>query len=105
MHEGEQSRADAADAMTDDELETAIAALHTRERAFLVAGDVAAASNLVRTKFGCSRLWRGDVPEKSEKRSTSAAQAPKWDVPPSVKDVGGERCRRRLIELHHGEQR
>ena len=50
MHEGEQTRADAADAMTDDELETAIAALHTRERAFLVAGDVAAATNLMRTK-------------------------------------------------------
>lgn len=59
MHEGEQTRADAADAMTDDDLETAIAALHTCERAFLVAGDVAAASNLMRTKFALLSTLEG----------------------------------------------
>jgi len=42
---------DAADAMTDDELETAIAALHARERELLVAGDSDAAFALMSTKF------------------------------------------------------
>lgn len=37
--------------MTDDELETAIAALHARERELLVAGDSEAAFDLVSTKF------------------------------------------------------
>lgn len=41
----------AADAMTDDELETAIAALHGRERELLVAGDSEAAFDLMGTKF------------------------------------------------------
>ncbi|MBM7460539.1 hypothetical protein ACIBED_20805 [Rhodococcus coprophilus] len=51
MHEVEQGLSHAATAMTDDEFETAIAALHRRERAFLVAGDTNAASSLMRTKF------------------------------------------------------
>lgn len=42
---------DAADAMTGDELETAIAALHARERELLVAGDSEAAFDLMGTKF------------------------------------------------------
>lgn len=42
---------DAADAMTDDELETAIAALHARERELLVAGDSEAAFDLMGTKL------------------------------------------------------
>lgn len=42
---------DAADAMTDDELEIAIAALHARERELLVAVDSEAAFNLMGTKF------------------------------------------------------
>ena len=42
---------DAADVMTDDELETAIAALHARERELLVAGDSEAAFDLMGTKF------------------------------------------------------
>ncbi|QSE72282.1 MULTISPECIES: hypothetical protein [Rhodococcus] len=42
---------DAADAMTDNELETAIAALHARERELLVAGDSDAAFALMGTKF------------------------------------------------------
>lgn len=37
--------------MTDDELETAIAALHARERELLVAGDSDAAFALMGTKF------------------------------------------------------
>ncbi|CCW15268.1 hypothetical protein EBESD8_58400 [Rhodococcus aetherivorans] len=37
--------------MTDDELETAIAALHTRERELLVAGDSEAAFDLMGTKL------------------------------------------------------
>lgn len=41
----------AADAMTDDELETAIAALHAREWELLVAGDSEAAFGLMGTKF------------------------------------------------------
>ncbi|SQI28590.1 hypothetical protein [Rhodococcus coprophilus] len=51
MHEVEHTPAAAADAMTNDELETAIAALHAREQAFLVVGDAETASNLMRTKF------------------------------------------------------
>ena len=42
---------DAADAMTDDELETEIAALHARERELLVAGDSETAFGLMGTKF------------------------------------------------------
>ncbi|MCT7294115.1 hypothetical protein NVV99_24790 [Rhodococcus sp. PAE-6] len=42
---------DAADTMSDDELETAIAALHARERERLVAGDSKAAFGLMGTKF------------------------------------------------------
>lgn len=42
---------DAADAMTDEELETAIAALHACERELLVAGDSEAAFDLMGTKF------------------------------------------------------
>jgi len=42
---------DAADAMTDDELETAIAALNARERELLVGGDSEAAFDLMGTKF------------------------------------------------------
>lgn len=42
---------DAADAMTDDELETAIASLHAHERELLVAGDSEAAFDLMGTKF------------------------------------------------------
>ena len=42
---------DAADAMTDEELETAIAALHARERELLVAADSEAAFDLMGTKF------------------------------------------------------
>jgi len=41
----------AADAMTDDELQTAIAALHARERELLVAGDSKVAFGLMGTKF------------------------------------------------------
>lgn len=37
--------------MTDDELEQAIAALHAREREVLIAGDSAAAFDLMGTKF------------------------------------------------------
>lgn len=37
--------------MTDDELEQAIAALHARERELLIAGDSAAAFDLMGTKF------------------------------------------------------
>ncbi|MBS9371071.1 hypothetical protein [Rhodococcus gordoniae] len=37
--------------MTDDELETAIAALHARERELLVAGDSEAAFDLMGMKF------------------------------------------------------
>lgn len=37
--------------MTDEELETAIAALHARERELLVAGDSEAAFGLMGTKF------------------------------------------------------
>lgn len=42
---------DAADAMTEDELEAAIAAFHARERELLIVGDSEAARDLVRTKF------------------------------------------------------
>ncbi|MCD2114029.1 hypothetical protein LQ384_23215 [Rhodococcus rhodochrous] len=42
---------DAADAMTDDELKTAITALHARERELLVAGDSEAAFDLMGTTF------------------------------------------------------
>ena len=42
---------DAADAMTDDELETAIAALNARKRELLVGGDSEAAFDLMGTKF------------------------------------------------------
>ncbi|MFI2562140.1 hypothetical protein [Nocardia farcinica] len=42
---------DSADAMTEDELEAAIAAFHTRERELLVAGDGEAALELTGTKF------------------------------------------------------
>jgi len=42
---------DAADAMTDNELEDAIAALHARERALLIAGDTATAFDLMGSKF------------------------------------------------------
>ena len=42
---------DAAAAMTDDELETAIAALHARERDLLIAGDSNEAFDLMATKF------------------------------------------------------
>jgi len=41
----------AAEAMTDDELETAIAALHARERELLVAGDSEGAFDLMGAKF------------------------------------------------------
>lgn len=41
----------AAQAMTDAELETAIAALHARERELLADGDCEAASSLAQTKF------------------------------------------------------
>lgn len=47
----EPAPVDAAAVMTAAELETTIAALHARERAFLVAGDVEAASSLMQTKF------------------------------------------------------
>nr|AIU93962.1 hypothetical protein LRS1606.528 [Rhodococcus sp. NS1] len=46
-----QAIGDATDAMTDDELEQAIAALHARERELLIAGDSAAAFDLMGTKF------------------------------------------------------
>ncbi|AOD24972.1 hypothetical protein IM25_24905 (plasmid) [Rhodococcus sp. p52] len=54
--------------MTDDELETAIAALHARERELLVAGDSDAAFALMGTKFVLlstledRRRGSGDVP-------------------------------------------
>ncbi|UZF48501.1 hypothetical protein [Rhodococcus rhodochrous] len=51
MEDRTRAIGDAADAMTDDELETAIAALHARERELLVAGDSEAASALMGTKF------------------------------------------------------
>ncbi|WKK14810.1 hypothetical protein QYN14_27040 (plasmid) [Rhodococcus ruber] len=51
MDDASNAIGDAADAMTDDELATATAALHARERAFLVAGDSAAAFDLMGTKF------------------------------------------------------
>lgn len=37
--------------MTDDDFERAIAALHAREREVLIAGDSAAAFDLMVTKF------------------------------------------------------
>ena len=42
---------DAAADMTDDELETAITALHARERELLIAGDSDEAFDLMGTKF------------------------------------------------------
>ncbi|GAA3516681.1 hypothetical protein GCM10022140_50840 [Rhodococcus aetherivorans] len=51
MEEGTRALGDAADAMTDEDLETAIAALHARERELLVAGDSDAAFALMGTKF------------------------------------------------------
>lgn len=42
---------DAAAMMTNDELETAITALHARERELLIAGDSDAAFDLMGTKF------------------------------------------------------
>lgn len=51
MDAAKQAIGDAADAMTDDELEQAIAALHARERELLIAGDSAAAFDLMGTKF------------------------------------------------------
>ncbi|MGN0040523.1 hypothetical protein [Rhodococcus sp. (in: high G+C Gram-positive bacteria)] len=42
---------DSADAMTEDELEAAIAAFHARERELLVAGDSEEARDLACTKF------------------------------------------------------
>jgi len=46
-----QAISDAADAMTDDELETALAALHAREQELLDAGDNEAAFALRGTTF------------------------------------------------------
>ena len=46
-----QAIGEAADAMTDDELETAIAALHAREQELLIAGDSEAAFALKGTTF------------------------------------------------------
>ncbi|MCD5422303.1 MULTISPECIES: hypothetical protein [Rhodococcus] len=51
MEEGTRAIGDAADAMTDEELETAIAVLHARERELLVAADSEAAFDLMGTKF------------------------------------------------------
>ncbi|QXF84406.1 hypothetical protein HBA53_25425 (plasmid) [Rhodococcus pyridinivorans] len=51
MEDRARAIGDAADAMTDDELETAITALHARERELLVAGDSEAALDLMSTKF------------------------------------------------------
>ncbi|WP_213930111.1 hypothetical protein [Rhodococcus sp. B50] len=51
MEDRTRAVGDAADAMTDDELETAIAALHARERELLVAGDSEAAFDLMGMKF------------------------------------------------------
>ncbi|SEB29673.1 hypothetical protein SAMN04490240_0125 [Rhodococcus pyridinivorans] len=51
VEEGTRAIGDAADAMTDEELETAIAALHARERELLVAADSEAAFDLMGTKF------------------------------------------------------
>ncbi|MCT7293873.1 hypothetical protein NVV99_23490 [Rhodococcus sp. PAE-6] len=51
MDAAKQAIGDAADAMTDDELEQAIAALHARERELLIAGDSAAAFDLMGTTF------------------------------------------------------
>lgn len=51
VEEGTRAIGDAADAMTDEELETAIAALHARERELLVAADSEAAFDLMGTKL------------------------------------------------------
>lgn len=51
MDKARRAIGDAAAAMTDDELETAIAALHARERDLLVAGDSDEAFDLMATKF------------------------------------------------------
>ncbi|AOD24630.1 hypothetical protein IM25_22960 (plasmid) [Rhodococcus sp. p52] len=51
MEDRTRAIGDATDAMTDDELETAIAALHARERELLVAGNSKAAFDLMGTKF------------------------------------------------------
>ena len=51
MDKASRAIGDAAAAMTDDELETAIAALHARERELLIAGDSAEAFELMGTKF------------------------------------------------------
>ncbi|WP_413769004.1 hypothetical protein [Rhodococcus pyridinivorans] len=51
MDEASRVIGDAAAVMTDDELETAIAALHARERELLIAGDSDEAFDLMGTKF------------------------------------------------------
>ncbi|MCW3471862.1 hypothetical protein OMK68_19855 [Rhodococcus pyridinivorans] len=51
MEDRKRAVGDAADAMIDDELETAIATLHAREWELLVAGDSEAAFDIMGTKF------------------------------------------------------
>ncbi|MGW3485520.1 hypothetical protein [Rhodococcus indonesiensis] len=58
---------DAADAMSDDELEQAIAALHARERELLITGDSTAAFGLIGTKFTC---WRHSRTAAADQRRT-----------------------------------
>ncbi|WP_404316219.1 hypothetical protein [Prescottella equi] len=53
FHDPGQSVAQAAAAMTDVELDAAIAALHERERRLLIAGDVESARQVAMDKSVC----------------------------------------------------